>query len=219
MRISNWILFASTTLGLCWCCGGGLGAFDFSCPVGLVEVLLSFDGRGLAIALSTGLCVTMEDLVTRGEEDVGLFPELSSLRGTSIERRRVASCSSFWKSLWPGGGCDERRAFSSLDDGGFALSCWVTSRAAAAAFLSVVDDLRKTFGNKDVPFWAPLLSNNEISNDFSRRNTGFDKTSALGRCCFSGAAGTGGGPPPLRFPITLMTRSVVESSAEGLKLT
>lgn len=62
-----------------------------------------------------------------------------------------------------------------LPSGGGAesLSCWIT-------LLSVVDDFRKTLGNNEVPFWAPRLSNSEISNDFSRRNTGLDSTSALG---------------------------------------
>lgn len=73
----------------------------------------------------------------------------------------------------------------------------------------MVDDLRKTFGNRDVPFWAPRLNNREISNDFSRRNTGFESTSALG----SNLSPATPGPPGL-FPITLMTRSVVDSSGQ-----
>lgn len=68
----------------------------------------------------------------------------------------------------------------------------------------VADDFRKTFGNNEVPLWAPRLRSSEMSKDFSRRKIGFDNTSALG----NSFSGTGG------FPITFITRSVVESSGE-----
>lgn len=200
LRISNWILFAgstASTFGLC----GGFGALDFS---GCGRTEFSFGGRGLDIAFSTGLCVTMVDFCTAGDL-LTAFMLSSIFAGTCIERRLVASSNSFWKlSLSSrGGGCEARRDLPALSSGagggGITLPCWITG-----GLLSVVDDLRKTFGNNEVPFWAPRLNSSEISNDFSRRNTGLERTSALGRS-FSGTGA--------RFPITLMTRSVVESSA------